>query len=126
MKEYGVAQLGLIITDSMSLPLRRGAIGFALSWDGIDPLEDYRGTPDIFGRTIEIEMANRIDALAAAAVLEMGEGGEQMPIAVIRGLKGAKFKNRPKKADQLIIEPEDDLFAPLLWKKGWKRGGRGR
>lgn len=115
MREYKVKQLGLIITDSMSLPLRRGAIGFALAWDGFDPLRDYRGTPDIFGRPFKIEMANLADALAAAAVVSMGEGSEQRPVAIIRNAPNIIFKNRPKSIDQLIVPPEDDLFAPLLW-----------
>lgn len=123
-KTYGIEKLAVIITDSTSLPLRRGAVGFALSWDGIDPLRDYRGAKDLFGRTIEIEMANLIDSLAAAAVFEMGEGSEQTPIAVIRGIKNVAFKNRSKEKDQLIVDPEDDLFAPILWRGAWRRGGR--
>ena len=123
-KEYGIQELAVIITDSMSLPLRRGAIGFALSWDGIDPLRDYRGTKDIFGRIIRVEMANLIDALAAAAVLEMGEGAERIPVAVIRGVKNIPLKNRSRNAKaQLIVEPEDDVFAPFFFHKSfkWKR-----
>lgn len=123
-KTYQIQKLGVIVTDSTSLPLRRGAVGFALSWDGIDPLRDYRGTKDLFGRTIEIEMANLIDSLAAAAVLEMGEGGEQTPVAVIRNAKNIVFRNRSKDMDQLIVEPEDDLFAPILWRGAWKKGNR--
>ncbi|HEY0979341.1 MAG TPA: coenzyme F420-0:L-glutamate ligase [Candidatus Paceibacterota bacterium] len=122
-KTYQIQKLGVIVTDSTSLPLRRGAVGFALSWDGIDPLRDYRGTKDLFGRTIEIEMANLIDSLAAAAVLEMGEGGEQTPVAIIRNAKNIVLKNRSKEMDQLIVEPEDDLFAPILWRREWKKGG---
>lgn len=127
MKEYRVNKLAVVITDSMSLPLRRGAIGFAVSWDGINPLRDYRGTPDIFGRTINVELANLIDALAASAVLAMGEGAEQTPIAVIRGAKDIEFKNRsPRNQVQLIVEPEDDVFAPFFFHKSfkWKRGGK--
>jgi len=123
MEEYGIAKLAVIITDSTSVPLRRGAVGFALAWDGIDPLRDYRGTKDLFGRTIEIEMANLVDSLAAAAVFEMGEGNEQTPIAVIRDAKNVRFENRSHDADQLIVTPEDDLFAPLIWRGEWKRGG---
>ena len=123
MEEYGIEKLAVIITDSTSIPLRRGAIGFALSWDGIDPLRDYRGQKDIFGRTIEIEMANLIDSLAASAVLEMGEGDEQTPVAVIRDAKNILFENRGADKDQLIVEPEDDLFAPLIWSDEWQKGG---
>lgn len=124
-QEYGV-NVATIITDSTSTPLRRGAIGIALAWDGIDPLRDYRGMPDIFGRTIKIELADLVDALAAAAVLEMGEGAEQTPIAIIRDAKNIVYKNRSPKADQLIVQPEDDVFAPLLFAKQfkWKRKGR--
>ncbi len=107
MKKFGLSSLGVIITDSSSNPLRRGAIGVALSWDGVDPLRDYRGTTDIFGRTI---------------MIEMGEGNEQTPIAVIRGAKNIFLKNRPKSKDQLMVEPEDDLFAPLIWDADWKKG----
>ncbi len=121
-KQYGIRELAVIITDSTSVPLRRGALGFALSWDGIDPLRDYRGTTDLFGRTIRVEMANLIDALAASAVLEMGEGDECTPLAVLRGAKNISLKNRPSKGDQLIVEPENDAFAPLFFDKKWKRG----
>lgn len=122
MKEYDVKKLGLIITDSTSLPLRRGAVGFALAWDGFDPLRDYRGTPDLFGRSFKIEMANLVDALAAAAVLAMGEGSEQTPLVVIRNAKNILFKNRLKNKDQLIVPPKDDLFAPLLFaNRQWRR-----
>lgn len=127
MKQYDVTELAVIITDSMSLPLRRGALGFALSWDGIDPLRDYRGTKDIFGRVIRVEMANLIDALAAAAVFGMGEGAEQTPIALIRGAENIRFKNRSTRADaQLIVDPENDVFAPFLLHKSfkWKRKKR--
>lgn len=121
MQKYGVRKLGLIITDSASLPLRRGAIGFALAWDGFDPLRDYRGTPDLFGRPFKIEIANLADALAASAVLAMGEGKEQRPVAVIRSARNIVFKNRPRNADQLMVSPEDDLFAPLLFAgREWK------
>ncbi|CAN5681247.1 putative folate metabolism gamma-glutamate ligase [soil metagenome] len=125
MKKFNLMSLAVIITDSTSIPLHRGAIGVALSWDGIDPLRDYRGTKDIFGRTINIEMANVIDSLAAAAGLEMGEGNEQRPIVVIRGARNISRKNRANNKDQLIVTPEDDLFAPFFWDRTWKKGGSG-
>jgi F420-0:gamma-glutamyl ligase len=126
MKKYGIKKLAVIITDSASILMRRGAVGIALSWDGIDPLRDYRGTLDIFGRPIRIEMANIIDSLAATAVLAMGEGSEQTPIAVIRGTENISFKNRPASKDQLMIAPDNDIFAPLFWRGGWKKGGGGK
>lgn len=122
MKQYKIKEIAVIITDSASIPMRRGSVGFALAWDGIDPMRDYRGMPDIFGRILKIEVANLIDPLAAAAVLEMGEGDERTPVAVIRGAKNIRMKNSLHKSEALIVSPEDDLFAPLIWRKGWKKG----
>ena len=121
-KTYGLTKVGVIITDSSSVPLRRGALGFALAWHGFDPLKDYRGNKDLFGRLFEIEVANIADALASAATLEMGEGGEGIPIVTIRGAN-VSFKNRSRNAPQLIVAPEDDLFAPFFLHKSfhWKK-----
>ena len=127
-KTYGVKKLAVVITDSKSDFLRRGATGFALAWDGIDPLRDYRGTADLFGRVIKFEMANLIDSLAAAANLHMGETTERTPVVVIRDAPNIVFKNRSTKVtdDQLYVHPEDDLFEPLLFRPLWKKGGGGK
>lgn len=123
MKTYNVTSLGVLITDSTSIPLRRGAVGFALAWDGIDPLRDYRGTKDLFGRAFKLEMMNVIDSLASAAGLSMGEGSERMPIAILRGVPGISLRNRSKTKDQLIVDLEDDVFAPFFTHPSfkWKR-----
>ena len=64
--------------------------------------------------------------LAAAAVLSMGEGSEQTPVAVISGVKNLSFKNRsPKLTEQLIVAPKDDVYASLFWNAAWKKGKRG-
>jgi len=122
-KTYGVKKIAVVITDSKSDFLRRGAIGFALAWDGIDPLRDYRGEPDLFGRSIRIELANLIDALAAAAGLHMGEVAERTPLVVLRDVPNIVFKNRSPKRDWLIVRPEEDIFAPVMFRPRWKRGG---
>lgn len=122
-KEYNVKKLGFIIADSMSIPLRRGAIGFALSCAGFAPLKDYRGQKDIFGRIFKFEVANIADALATTAVLLMGEGNEQTPIVVIRDAPVSFGKISTKKTGTLAVHPEDDIFAPLFFGKGWKKGG---
>jgi dihydrofolate synthase / folylpolyglutamate synthase len=122
-KTYGVKRIGVIITDSKSDLLRRGAIGFALAWDGFDPLRDYRGEPDLFGRPIRIEMANLVDALAATAGLSMGEVAERTPLVVLRDVPNIVFKNRSSKLDQLIVSPDEDIFAPVMFRPRWKRGG---
>lgn len=119
MKTYGVRKLGVLITDSTSIPLRRGAVGFALAWDGFVPLKDYRKTKDLFGRLFKAEVANIADGLAAAAGVAMGEGSEGMPVVVIRKAP-VEFGNRKTK-EPLITAPKDDMFAPLLFRRKWKK-----
>ena len=124
MREYKVRKLGVIITDSISTPLRRGALGFALAWAGVDPLCDYRGLEDLFGREIRVEQANMGDALAAGAVVTMGEGSEQTPIALIRNAPEKVWRSRHTKRGwgKFIVPLQDDLFAPFLMKVKWKNG----
>lgn len=126
MREYKMKKLGVIITDSISTPLRRGAVGFALAWAGIDPLYDYRGEKDLFGREFQFEQANQADALAAAAVLAMGEGSEQTPLAIIRNAPKHIWHSRhsSKTYRTFNVPMKEDLFWPFLKNVKWKKGGR--
>ena len=123
MKHYKVKSLGVLITDSISTPLRRGAIGFALAWAGFEPLYDYRGKKDIFGRKLVYEQSNIADALAAGAVLVMGEGSERTPVAVIRNAP-EKIWARSRGGSSFVVPLTEDLFSIFLTKAVWKKGGR--
>lgn len=123
-KTYRLKRLGLIITDSRSMPLRRGVVGFALAWAGFEPLYDYRGTKDLFGRKFMVSQANIADSLASAAVLAMGEGKEQTPLAIIRGAPRVQPPQKKRgKYKSLIVPMREDIFAPFLKKARWRRGG---
>lgn len=124
MREYKIKKLGVIVTDSISTPLRRGAVGFCLAWAGIDPLYDYRGEKDLFGRVFNFEQANLGDALASAAVAVMGEGNEQTPLAVIRNAPTHVWRSRhsSKLYKSFHVPMREDLFAPFLTKAKWKKG----
>lgn len=126
-KRFGVRECGIIITDSHSTPLRRGASGIALAYRGFIGLKDYRGKKDLFGRKMKIEQANITDALAASAVLVMGEGAEQTPLALVENLPEITFRhNAPttKELREFFVKPENDIFAPLFNLKRLKKGKR--
>ena len=80
---YKIKNLGIIVTDSRLLPLRAGIVGVALGYAGFSGVRDYRGTSDIFGRTLKLSRTDIADSLATAAVVLMGEGAERQPLAVI-------------------------------------------
>ncbi|MBP6945492.1 MAG: coenzyme F420-0:L-glutamate ligase [Candidatus Moranbacteria bacterium] len=116
-KRFAVDRIGVLITDSHSTPMRRGASGVALAYRGFVGLRDYRGKPDLFGRKLIMEQANLPDALACAAVLTMGEGDEQTPLALIEGIPHITFdETAPTKEElsQFFVNLEDDIFAPLI------------
>ncbi len=127
--KFKLKNLGVIITDSHSTPLRRGVIGLALSFYGFWPLKDYRGEPDIFGRELVYSQTNLPDGLAAAAVLAMGEGGEQTPLALITDTPVVKFGNprrSSKKFSSFKVKPQEDLYQPFFKALPWKKGRGGK
>lgn len=111
-KKYQLTHLGIIITDSRSLPLRYGATGVALGWWGIAPLQDHIGASDLFGRAFKYERSNIVDGIAAAANLVSGETDECMPIVIARGIPNLVFKDGNTK-DELFSPIEDDTFRVL-------------
>jgi dihydrofolate synthase / folylpolyglutamate synthase len=84
-QQHGITDLGVILTDSHYTPLRRGTTGISIGFYGFEALLDYRGRPDIFDRPLAVTLANRADAMAAAAVGLMGEGAECVPAMIVRG-----------------------------------------
>lgn len=111
-REYRIARLGVILTDSMIIPLRAGVLGIAIAYSGFHGVRDYRGKKDIFGRTMRVSMTNVADSLATAATLVMGEGAETQPLAVIADAP-VVFSRRPQKAE-MSFAPKNDLFKPFF------------
>lgn len=127
---FKISDLGVIIVDSHCIPMRRGLVGISISHFGFEPLRDYRGEKDIFGRKLQISLTDIPDCLASAAVLEMGEGREQTPIAIISDVPFIEFtekiKRSKKKYSSFVIPPKEDLFYPFLSSVKWKKGGEGK
>lgn len=127
-KAYGVKCVGVLITDSHLMPMRRGTVGLSIGHYGFEPLTDYRGTPDLFGRPMQVTLRNIADGFAAAAVVAMGEGSEQTPVALITDLPFVRFTPKSSikiRGESLLVEPQDDVFYPLLKRAHWKKGGGG-
>lgn len=124
---YHLKHVGIIITDSHTSPLRWGVTGIGIGWCGFEPLNNYIGQPDIFGRLLHVTKASVLDGLAAAAVLVMGEGKEQTPLSVISDVPFVRFTDRqPTSAEikALHISITEDIFSPLVNSPLWKKGGQ--
>jgi F420-0:gamma-glutamyl ligase len=126
-RHYHVRQVGVIMSDSRSFPLNWGVVGHGIAHCGFKTLKSYIGKPDLFGRLMKMEQVNMVQGITVAAVLEMGEGAEQTPIAIVTNVSDIAFQNQsPSKRELnfLHINLEDDAYAPILLAAKWKRGGR--
>jgi len=124
-KRFKLKNVGVIITDSKTMPLRWGVTGVALAYSGFKPLKDYIGKKDLFGRKFQFEKLSVIDSLAGAASVVMGEGAERTPMAVIDDLPFVEFQDRnptKKELNELCISVDDDLYGPFLKQVEWKKG----
>ena len=126
-EKSGVKNLGVIITDSHSVPGRRGIVGLSLGFFGFKPLRDYRGQKDLFGKELRVSQTNNPDSLATAAVFVIGEGAEQTPIALITDLDDSiEFIDRRYTSkghfNSLIVPLEEDLYYPFISSVPWKKG----
>lgn len=114
LKKFKIKNLGVLITDSRLFPLRAGIVGAAIGYAGFKGVRDYRGTPDIFGRILKLSRTDVADSLATAAVLSMGEGKEQKPLALITNAPVEFVAKINKK--ELMVDPREDLYQPLFEK----------
>lgn len=110
-KKYGLKNFGLIISDSRSTPFKAAAMGAALAYAGFKGIKDYRGSKDIFARQFKATRVNVAHSLAAAAVLEMGEGSERCPLALISDVQ-LEFVSSIIN-EEINIRPEEDMYLDL-------------
>ena len=105
---------GVVIADSHCEPLRLGTSGVALACAGFLPVEDVRGRADLYGHEMRITFRAVADAVASAAVLQMGEVAESTPCALVRRAGLAMVGRRLTAQERRMpnIAPAKDLFAP--------------
>lgn len=85
-KRNNLKHVGVIITDSHSVPFRKGSIGLAIAGYGFKPT---------YSRVNRGATADIIDGLAASANVVMGESNKHMPIAIISKIPDIKFFTKP-------------------------------
>jgi dihydrofolate synthase / folylpolyglutamate synthase len=123
---YGIKEVGVTMSDSASMPLNWGVTGHAIAYCGFNPLRSYIGKPDLFGRLMKMEQVNVKESVTVAASLEMGEGAEGTPLGLVEDITEMEFQDRVPTEEELVtqkISIEDDVFAPILIKAEWKKGG---
>ena len=77
-------KVGIVITDSRLMPTRIGTIGIAIAASGFEPVQDLRGSKDLFGNTLRVTLHATSDSIATAANMIMGESNDSIPIVIVR------------------------------------------
>lgn len=96
----------VIISDTFGRAWRMGQVNFAIGVSGMKPIRDYRGTKDMYRRTLRVTEIAVADELASAAELVMNKA-DRIPVAVVRGYRAPKGFGRAKD----LLRPEEiDLF----------------
>jgi len=105
-------KVAVIISDTYSRPFRRGQVEFAIGFAGLNPFRDYRGQRDLFDYVLKVKNTAVADEIASASELVMGQGGEGMPVAIIKNL-GLEWREDSTSVD-LLISRDEDLFKGTL------------
>jgi coenzyme F420-0:L-glutamate ligase/coenzyme F420-1:gamma-L-glutamate ligase len=108
LSAHYAARIGVIISDSFGRAWRRGTCGVAIGAAGLPSLIDLRGSPDLFGRTLEVSIIGFADEIAAAASLLQGQAAEARPVVLVRGLT---WTAPDSPVTELIRPAAEDLFS---------------
>lgn len=108
MKNQALEKIAVIIIDSSCTPGRKGTVALSIGHSGIEGYQELKGGKDLFENTLRYSALNRVDSLATAANLDMGESKESTPLAIIRGYDWTQKEDT--KNDEMIIPPSDEMF----------------
>ena len=99
----------ILVADSRLMPGRIGTVGIAIACSGFEPVEDIRGSKDLFGKVLRVSLKAVADSMATTAVSAMGESNESTPAVVLRGVTVVPTDRKLSWKD-MAIDPELDLY----------------
>jgi len=98
--------ISVIISDTFGRPFRLGQTDVAIGIAGLEPILDYTGKPDTFGKIMRVTAIAVADEICSASELAMGKV-EKCPIVIVRNYS-YNFSNA--KIQKLLRSEHDDLF----------------
>ena len=106
IKQKTGKNVAVIISDTFGRPFRLGQTDIAIGIAGLEPILDYNGKPDTFGKIMQVTAIAVADEICSASELVMGKI-QKCPIAVIRNYN---FSSSTAKIQQMLRSDHDDLF----------------
>ena len=98
--------VAVIISDTFGRPFRMGQTNHAIGISGLNPIHDYEGNLDSFGKVLRVTAIAVADELSGAAELVMGKSLNH-PVVLIRDYS---FDVEDHMIDELIRSESEDLF----------------
>jgi len=98
--------VAVIVSDTFGRAWREGVVNVALGVAGLQPLLDYRGGADSFGRALTSTVIALADELAGAAEIVMRKSAGT-PVAIVRGAAEWRGDGNGR---MLVRDPSRDLF----------------
>ncbi|HUT06238.1 MAG TPA: coenzyme F420-0:L-glutamate ligase [Nitrosopumilaceae archaeon] len=99
-------EVAVIISDTFGRPFRMGQTNCAIGIFGLNPILDYGGTCDNFGKILRVTAIAIADEICGAAELVMKKTAN-CPVVIIRDYEHAK---EISSTNQLIRPEQEDLF----------------
>ena len=99
-------KVAVIVSDTFGRPWREGQVNFAIGVAGMNPIKDYTGSADAYGRTLNVTNIAAADELASAAELVTAKAS-QVPAAIVRGYR---YSRGPDGVKDLLRLRSRDLF----------------
>jgi coenzyme F420-0:L-glutamate ligase/coenzyme F420-1:gamma-L-glutamate ligase len=96
----------VIISDTFGRPFRLGQANIAIGIAGMEPIIDYKGKLDTFGKILQVTAIAVADELCSASELVMGKV-KNCPVAIVRNFK---FDFSDAKIQKMIRPKTEDLF----------------
>ena len=96
--------IAVIISDTFGRPFRLGQTDVAIGIAGLEPILDYNGKPDTFGKIMQVTAIAVADEICSASELVMGKV-EKCPIVIVRNYNFNSSNARIQK----LLRSEHDL-----------------
>jgi coenzyme F420-0:L-glutamate ligase / coenzyme F420-1:gamma-L-glutamate ligase len=106
IQEKTKKKIAVLVSDTFGRAFRLGQTDCAIGIAGMEPILNYEGTKDSFGKTLRVTAIAVADEICSAAELVMGKT-LNCPVAIIRNYT---YKESSSKINSIIRPENEDLF----------------
>lgn len=99
-------KIAVLVSDTFGRAFRMGQTDCTIGIAGMEPILDYAGTKDSFGKTLRITAIAVADEICSAAELVMGKTLNS-PVVIVRNYN---YKESSSKIKSIIRPENEDLF----------------